>query len=348
MTRALAGALLAVGGLVLAAPQIGHADAAASARRSAANAPVYREFGAWALGCDNTGACVAKWIPAAPDDPQSPEVGLRIARGGGRGGTTVVSLTGPPGLDPAGLRIDGRAAPQVGGWRRRPHDTGWELEGAPARAFIQALRGRRALKLSAKADAPQIPLAGLVAAMSAADAISQRGASAAPPVPIAPRSAAAFEPADTSQLAARVRRRQAGLLRARGCATDLQDGERAYALGRGEAIVLLPCRAGPYQTAFLAFRARGAGRIDLLRLAAPTLRINAEAGEYADPDFDPASATLSEAVRGRALGDCGYSADWTFDGRAFRLTRFARQDRCGGPPGDWLVLFRSQAPAPPP
>jgi hypothetical protein len=138
------------------------------------------------------------------------------------------------------------------------------------------------------------------------------------------------------------------LLRTRGCASDLRDGERAYALGRGEAIVLLPCRAGPYQTAFLVFRTRGAGRIELLRLSAPTLRINAEDGAYADPDFDPASATLSEAVRGRALGDCGYGADWTFDGRAFRLVRFTRQDRCGGPPGDWLVLFRSQGRAPPP
>jgi hypothetical protein len=51
---------------------------------------------------------------------------------------------------------------------------------------------------------------------------------------------------------------------------------------------------------------------------------------------------LGDTAKGRAMADCGMSANWIWDGTAFRLADMALQQSCGGiEASDWPVLFRS-------
>lgn len=53
------------------------------------------------------------------------------------------------------------------------------------------------------------------------------------------------------------------------------------------------------------------------------------------------SVVFATFGKGRDMADCGTRAGWSFDGQRFRLSFYAAQHRCDGPPGDWPVLFRT-------
>ena len=59
--------------------------------------------------------------------------------------------------------------------------------------------------------------------------------------------------------------------------------------------------------------------------------------------FDPVTMTLHSYLAGRAMGDCGASAEWVWDGAGLRLTRHAEMPFCiGVPRADWPVLWRAE------
>ena len=65
--------------------------------------------------------------------------------------------------------------------------------------------------------------------------------------------------------------------------------------------------------------------------------------DMVDPEFGPATGTLSTTSKGRELADCGSTEAWTWSMAAFQLRTLAFQDQCGGAePGDWPTLFRSR------
>ena len=65
--------------------------------------------------------------------------------------------------------------------------------------------------------------------------------------------------------------------------------------------------------------------------------------DMVDPDFDPATGTLSTVSKGRGLADCGSSEAWVWNRQAFQLKSLSYQDQCGGTePGDWPTLFRTR------
>ena len=111
------------------------------------------------------------------------------------------------------------------------------------------------------------------------------------------------------------------------------------------AIVLLGCGRFAYQTSVLAFVVPR-GRPELARpltLVTPGQSADPEtSGEYTGGSYDPDSRVFGVFEKGRGMADCGESAEWTWDGKAFHLSALARQQRCGGGPGDWPVLFRSR------
>ena len=62
-----------------------------------------------------------------------------------------------------------------------------------------------------------------------------------------------------------------------------------------------------------------------------------------DPDFDPASGTLSSTSKGRGIADCGSNESWVWSGGAFRLKALDYQGMCGGTdPGNWPTLYRTR------
>lgn len=55
-----------------------------------------------------------------------------------------------------------------------------------------------------------------------------------------------------------------------------------------------------------------------------------------EPDFEPATGTLSTFAKGRGLGDCGLTARWIWDGDTFKLSALRPQ---------WPVDFCSSSPS---
>jgi hypothetical protein len=58
--------------------------------------------------------------------------------------------------------------------------------------------------------------------------------------------------------------------------------------------------------------------------------------------FDEKRLALTMFAKSRGIGDCGSSAEWVFDGKEFRLTRYQAMPICAGLVSDeWPVIFRA-------
>ncbi|WP_161790382.1 DUF1176 domain-containing protein, partial [Inquilinus limosus] len=155
--------------------------------------------------------------------------------------------------------------------------------------------------------------------------------------------------AAASRIAAAVRAAQKDLLSASDCSSPDGPRDQVVALTATEALVMLQCIGGAYQSGYLLFRAplQDPGAARHLVLSTPKAGwagdVDDPSGTLIDPDYDPATGTLMSAGRGRGMGDCGSSARWVFDGKDFRIARYSFQDSCRGLPGDWPVLWRTTA-----
>ncbi|MCQ8242270.1 DUF1176 domain-containing protein [Rhizosaccharibacter radicis] len=339
--------------------------------------PVYREFGDWIVGCDETRRCMAK---LAPDDDRSApldQAHLTIWMDPGpQAEPELVFGAAPPDDDARGiallplrLRLDGVALPSDAAWE----DAGSgeiRLRGEAARALLGRVRDGSAVTVApADGHGATLSLQGLAATLLLVDAVQGRvgtvsalgqpgpgsAAGLAPPVLEPVLRAAPVPPplvggADLVRTVARI---AAPARRAAGCDTAGNgDASWAQPLTGAEALVALACDSGAYQTGFLLFRVprnRPAGAVPL-RLPVPPL-----AGLGSDTDgggtlmgasFDPARGVLSSRSVGRGLGDCGEQLDWVFDGRRFQLAFRAAQERCGGNTAEWPILLRSLIVAP--
>lgn len=328
--------------------------------------PVYRTFGDWVLACDNTRTCLARQLPdpdRAADDGAERDAGLDIARDAGPDGAVAVRLHAQRPLDPAGVHVAGRAPVADLPWRRGDDAGEITLSGEAARRFVRGMIDAPAL-LTTRAGTARLSLRGLAATLLAMDeaqgrigtvtALVRPGDAPARAVPAAidpPRvvvgpPAPAIERGDA--LAGAVRRGQARLLAAHACRSDADTDDAAYPLTPTEAVVVLGCGRFAYQSSVLAFRVPRdrPARATLLILPEPPIDRRADpagAGEYVNGDYDPGQRLFAAYAKGRGLADCGDSTEWTFDGRAFRLSAFAWQERCGGgSAGDWPVLYRTR------
>ena len=62
-----------------------------------------------------------------------------------------------------------------------------------------------------------------------------------------------------------------------------------------------------------------------------------------NPEFDPATLTLTSISIWRAGGDCGEVLKWVWTGREFQVAEFSAMPECEGlPPSDWPVLYSAQ------
>jgi hypothetical protein len=176
--------------------------------------------------------------------------------------------------------------------------------------------------------------------------------SAVPPAPAIPAVHAVLAPkplANGKAFAATVRQVLTFFLKAR-CQPDMAaDGDNAFALNDAEMIAIIGCQRGAFQNSYLVFRApfgHPESARQIVMPLQPTLsRRQAPAdlrGVYqGEVGWDPRRATFYEIARGAAAGNCGTSTDWTYDGHDFAVSEFRRQDFCGGPSGDWPVVYRA-------
>lgn len=333
-----------------------------------AGQPVYREIKDFVAACDNGGACQV--LGLAEQDGADPLV-LDIQRAAGPAGAARLRLSAMQRFRAADLRLDGDAAALSALPWRDPDDGdggALELHGAGAIAkFVDIARNADAIAVGHGDDEATLSLSGFSAALLLVDETQGRlgtetawlrrgtkpasqvpAAAALPPLPPLPKKTAALTRAQAASLIAAVRKLQAALIASEQCDAPNADlsPDLAYALSDAEALVLLNCFNGAYQSASLGFRVDRGGRGPARRLAfAPPIPVGEDGGKidyFTNADYNPATATLFHSAKGRGLGDCGESATWAFDGRDFRLASYHFLGRCsGGDPGNWPTLFRS-------
>jgi hypothetical protein len=244
----------------------------------------------------------------------------------------------------------------------KPDETGLvSLSGPPAFGLVRTLRDGQSLTIGSS----KVSLSGLAAALLVMDDVQgrvgnesalarpgPRPATATPAAPALPVLHAAPPPPaleGKDALIAAVRTAVAADLKASDC-EDAANQDDAQPLTRSEALVMVGCIMGAYQGSALVYRvprdAPGRARRVELPLP-PTAEADAaeRRGELVAADYDPKAATLTFSAKGRGLADCGTSGSWVFDGADFKLEEYNYKGRCGGPPGDWLSIWRS-APRP--
>jgi len=329
--------------------------------------PMYREIGDWIVACDNTRRCVAKYMLDDAEDRTSQfddDAGLRVEREAGPAAFPRFTATAGSAFHASSIEIDGRAAPHSSGWASRDKGQEATLVGPDALGLIRTMRDARVLAWPAEAGSTKISLMGLAAILLAIDdvqgrigsvgAFTRTGAISAPVVPSAilppivtpgPRAMPLRDPAALIRTLRRLRR---STLKSHECDQEPGTNDSANALNDETTLVLLGCGRFAYQTSVLAFLVPK-GKPELARPLivgdpVPEAQADAESlGEYVGGSYDPERQVFSMYAKGRGLADCGTSAEWTYDGRAFRLSSYATQQRCGGEPGDWLTLFRTRS-----
>ncbi|WP_260599187.1 DUF1176 domain-containing protein [Sphingomonas endolithica] len=320
----------------------------------------YDDYQSWLVACDNTLTCVARGF-----DDSNPGAEIEIGRAAGPSGAITASISALQRFTLADIRVDGTPANLRGPkWQVIATDdqtSATTNDLATVRALVQQLRNASAVTLGG-GDA-QVPLAGFAAAMLRLDDRQGRSGGvtavlkpgtlpasrvpAPPPLPKIPHHpiSARLAPGEEGRLIAAVRASQKALLAKEECGETPEQPE-AHALDGRQALVLLPCVMGAYQGSSLAFIAsRTNNRAQ--RLVAPTPYLGQDpdrsrADFFTNAGFDADTGTLSMGAKGRGLADCGFSADWIWDGTSFRLSEMTLQRSCGGlEPGDWPVLYRS-------
>lgn len=335
--------------------------------------PAYREFKDWVVACDNARRCDARLAPESGDPS---DLRLAISRFAGPEGTAQIELNADKPLPPQALQLDGKpidAADQPGpksAWQD-DGEGGNRLEEEPALRLGRQLAQGRSLTVQTRQAPVRLSLDGLAAALLFMDDVQGRvgtvtawrdpgsaPASRVPPEPSLPVLGAAPVPPplpDADAFAARVRSRNAALLAqrcdtARGAPAGMVD--QALPLTASEALVMLNCWNGAYQSAALVLRVprnapENARPVSLPAVPGGLPRSKADdPAVLSEPFYDPETGALTTYAKGRGIGDCGYALGWVFDGAVFRAASRDEQRRCAGAPGDWPTLYRTRM-APP-
>ncbi|MEO7128482.1 MAG: DUF1176 domain-containing protein, partial [Rhodoferax sp.] len=311
LATAAAGAMLAlVGGNAFAAPPA---------------APVYREFRDWIVGCDNQRTCLAK--SAVQDESEADT--LKFRRAAGADGTLTASIASDDAIGTSSFRLDGK--PLVPGlhWISDADIGGYRLGNEGALALARSLAAGSVLQTARDKNQPPVSLRGLSAALLFIDDVQGRvgnesalmrpGVGAASAVPVAPalpvlRAAPRPPPLADAQVFARAVRASHGALLKQHCDPDLNDfsADSAEPLTGADALVLLTCWSGAYQSSLLVLRAprHAPAKAELAVLplppGAPKPDPDDDPAVLAEADYSPKDGTLSTSAKGRGMADCGF------------------------------------------
>jgi Protein of unknown function (DUF1176) len=318
----------------------GAAAGSAPMAKPAGAAPIYSEFGAWVLACDNVRTCTARY--ANPGDDGNDGY-LSFSQDAGPSGAVRVMISQAEG---GKLDLDGRPLGRFA-WRivgRTDRGRQAMLEGAAALKFIRTIRDGR--ELSYNAGGSVVALDGFKAALSALN--EAQGHGDVPVLPLVYAHPAHAQHFNSKALSGAVRRAREKAL-PNDCDLDLARDDQAFVLNGREALVALACDIAPYNQTYIVFLTpmNAPDKAKPLRLplepgADPKDAARPE-GRYLGVSWDARTATFHTRAKDRGRGDCGERSAWTFDGAAFQLTRYDKLGLCGGgPDGDWPTLYRAK------
>ncbi len=330
---------------------------AASINATAATVPIQREFRDWVLTCDNLRSCIAEGADAG-----NPTLVVRISRAGGPQGTASLRLDGTDiGIALSALRVDDRALTinplqwtadedeGVRAWISTNPDT--------IREFIAEVGNGKRLRLGQSGSS----LDGFAAAILAMDEAQGRidtvtawrkpgpKPADAVPAPTRPPMQKAMPflgpgptPAQTRALIAAATA-LANDERSDCDVTYRDEPEKQVArITATDALVLLECGRGAYQSGFRAYRGPIEAPVQLRQISLRSTPGRPEMSWLMDADYDAVTGTLSHFAKGRGLADCGESASWLFNGSEFVLESLAIETRCQGVRLDFPALWRNE------
>jgi hypothetical protein len=313
-----------------------------------------KTFQDWTVGCDNGGACHA--VALMPEDWPDDGLTMSVRRGPEAGAQPVLAFEIGADSNAAAVSADGKRLPvrligAEGQTRVAPADSA---------AMIGALRSAARLQLQAADGKPlgTVSLKGASAALLYMDEKQRRTGTAtalvrpgtrpaagltAPPLPVV-----TARPLSSARPLALTAAGLAALRRKHGCTIDEVGGPdeaESAALGPAETLLLLACGSGAYNISYVPFvLRRGPGPVRA-ELAAFDLKPAwwAEEGKpmLVNAGWDKESGLLTSFAKGRGVGDCGTSASYAWDGRAFRLVEQAEMGECRGSV-DYITTWRAR------
>jgi hypothetical protein len=344
----------------------------------AASAADQKDFRDWQASCDNLRNCNAYGFDAmlsgssylrierggAPDAP----VKITLATDANEGVTFTIRFNDPalPGLPDKA--VTGKKSDVDSPARVVLTDT------ASADTLIASIRKAEKIIITRQdpADAKEksdpreseISMSGAAAALlwideqqkrlDTATALIRKGdrpASAVPPQP-KPSVIVAAKPATDNPPA-----KPAPALIAKGRALCVENDEdskltETWSLGNDQFLYAFSCPnaggANNYQYGFLVAAAGNPATARAVKFEWPIKigSIETDPGYEvmaSNPTFDAKTMTISSVGKGRALGDCGTSEDWVWDGKTFRLALLKMMGQCRAVPlYDWPTLYRAE------
>jgi hypothetical protein len=344
-------ALLLAG--MLAAP-------AAAAQVAAEPVPsILHVFGDWTVACDNGRRCQASSLMPEGEADIEKQRFMRVERAPEAEAALSVHLVDIE-RTPVRLRLDDET---IDAAIRRAGDDEWQVEPRSPQDFLAKVpeSGKLIVQDAAGAAIGEITISGLreallymdevqgrIGTVTALVATGRRPASAVPPTPALPVVSVARisgeRPIRVSS------RRIAQLRRDARCGSGASGSVGSWALGKGRTLLLVDCKAGPYNFGSVPFLVTREGRE--LRFTPARFDLEPGWGVAEDPEepsvpqvinaqFNPATMTLSEDGKSRGLGDCGVRSTYGWDGDRFRLIERQEMGQCRGS-HSYLSTWRTQ------
>ncbi|MGJ8537549.1 MAG: DUF1176 domain-containing protein [Parasphingopyxis sp.] len=315
-----------------------------------------RNFGDWAVGCDNGWACEALSL-TSEDWSIGDGISLTVRRAGGADGYNRVGLRAMEEIEGnrIALHIDGA---QVAIAERSEDDELFHFAPAIAQNLLYRIAQGREAELFDEAGASlgAISLNGSRAALLYIEDVQGRAgtvtasamvgdvpASTIPEPPAIPTIAAMPVAERAQDTASELSEFERTALRPTvecdyGDEAPLSD--RAVVLSDTADLLLISCSRGAYNFSDIAFvRQDGAlapARFDHVF----SWGENREMPFLVNTYWNPEEGTLSTYAKGRGLGDCGTAESFVWDGEMFRLTERREMNACRGSV-HWITVYRA-------
>ncbi|MDX3909898.1 MAG: DUF1176 domain-containing protein [Sphingobium sp.] len=310
----------------------------------------------WITGCDNGSACAT--VSLVPEDAPAVDspVTVTISRDGAVLAQPVIWISGLERIKgPISLVIDGKAvatttAITADDDARFTGPRGVEIARAIANGMTmevhngQKLLSRPSLRGAAAAlrymDAQQ-GRAGTTTALVAIGTLRRTVTTPPPALPIIPRLLA-----PKTKPAALMPGELARAVKASGCGEEdrFRSPTDVFALSKGQALVLVPCGSGAYNSLHVPLIATGSTGSRSFAVAKfdlnPGWREDSGKPMLVNANFDVARSTLSSYAKGRGVGDCGSSEAYVWNGRMFRLIEAWQMGECRGA-WRWITTWRA-------
>jgi hypothetical protein len=298
-------------------------------------------YGDWAVACDNLKIC--EMTSLLVEESEEERISASITRAPGpQGGFEVIVDSGKASGSLA-LAIDGKTVaqgiPKSGVVRFQGADAARIIAAMVDGATLTLANANISLKGSSAAlrfiDAGQ----GRAGTVTAGVAKGTRPATAVPPGPAEPRIAAIRAGGSPTPISAALR---AQMKKVAGCeeTSETDPNElQTFALGGGATLALMPCGSGAYNINSVPFVVRGGKAVvaDIDYSGDGS----GEAPMLTNAWWDEKASVLGTHAKGRGIGDCGESASYVWDGKAFHLIELRSMGECRGST-NWLRTWKAE------